>query len=87
MMTWAETAAKNENISRAACDAWSLRSHQKAVAAVDAGKFKEEVVGVPMTEKGKTVLLEADETPRRDTSIEALARLRPVLRRRCLHGR
>jgi acetyl-CoA C-acetyltransferase len=52
MMTWAETAAKNENISRAACDAWSLRSHQKAIAAVDAGKFKEEVVGVPMTEKG-----------------------------------
>jgi acetyl-CoA C-acetyltransferase len=78
MMTWAETAAKNENITRAACDAWSLRSHQKAIAAVDAGKFKEEVVGVPMTEKGKTVLLEADETPRRDTSLEALAKLRPV---------
>ena len=78
MMTWADTAAKNETIPRADCDKWSLRSHQKAIAAIDAGKFKEEVVAIPITEKGKTTLLETDETPRRDTSIEALTKLRPV---------
>ena len=65
-------------LARADCDKWSLRSHQKAIAAIDAGKFKEEVVAIPITEKGKTTLLETDETPRRDTSIEALAKLRPV---------
>src|SRR5271157_1451646 len=78
MMTWADTAAKNENIPRAECDKWSLRSHQKAIAAIDAGKFKEEVVPIPTMEKGKTVMLDTDETPRRDTSIEALTKLRPV---------
>ena len=79
MMTWAETAAKNEHITRQECDKWSLRSHQKAIAAIDAGKFKEEVVPIPMTEKGKTTMLDADETPRRDTSLEALAKLRTGL--------
>ncbi|MDD5289096.1 MAG: acetyl-CoA C-acyltransferase [Dehalococcoidales bacterium] len=78
MMTWAETAAKNEKISRQDIDKWSLRSHQKAIAAIDAGKFKEEIVPIPVTEKGKTVMLDTDETPRRDSSLEALAKLRPV---------
>ena len=41
MMTWAETAAKEENISRQACDQWSLESHQKACAAMESGKFTE----------------------------------------------
>ena len=40
MMTWAETAAKNEGISRAEADRWSVRSHQKAIAAIDAGKIQ-----------------------------------------------
>jgi len=78
MMTWAETAAKNEGITREEVDKWSLRSHQRAIAAIDTGKFKEEVVPVPVEERGKQVLLETDETPRRDTTMEALARLRPV---------
>jgi acetyl-CoA C-acetyltransferase len=78
MMTWAETAAKNEKITRQDVDKWSLRSHQRAIAAIDSGKFKEEVVPVPFTERGKTTMLEIDETPRRDTSLEALAKLRPV---------
>ena len=78
MMTWAETAAKNEGITREEADKWSLRSHQRAVAAMDSGKFKEEVTPVPVQERGKETLLTIDESPRRDTSLEALARLRPV---------
>jgi len=78
MMTWAEAAAKNEGISREEVDKWALRSHQRAIAAWDSGKFKEEVTPVTVTERGKETLLEIDETPRRDTSLEALAKLRPV---------
>jgi len=78
MMTWAETAAKKENISRAEADKWSVRSHQKAVAAIDSGKFKEEIVPVPLPGKGGEVLFNTDETPRRDTSLEQLSKLRPV---------
>jgi acetyl-CoA C-acetyltransferase len=78
MMTWAETAAKKENISRAEADNWSVRSHQKAIAAIDSGKFKEETVPVPVPGKGGEVLFNTDETPRRDTSIEQLSKLRPV---------
>jgi acetyl-CoA C-acetyltransferase len=78
MMTWADTAAKKEGISREEADKWALRSHQRAIAAMDAGKFKEEIVPVSVVERGKEVILDTDETPRRDTSLEALAKLRPV---------
>lgn len=78
MMTWAETAAKKENISRVEADNWSIRSHQKAIAAIDSGKFKEEIVPVAVPGKGGEVLFEIDETPRRDTSLEQLAKLKPV---------
>jgi acetyl-CoA C-acetyltransferase len=78
MMTWAEAAAKNESISREEVDKWALRSHQRAISAWDSGKFKEEVVPVTVTERGKESQLEIDETPRRDTSLEALTKLRPV---------
>jgi acetyl-CoA C-acetyltransferase len=76
MMTWAETAAREEGISREEADRWSLRSHQKAVAAIDSGKFREEIIPVAVPQRGKEpVLVDTDETPRRDTSIESLARL------------
>jgi len=78
MMTWAETAAKKENITRAEADQWSIRSHQKAIAAIDSGKFREEIVAVPVPGKKGEVLFDTDETPRRDTSLEQLAKLRPV---------
>jgi acetyl-CoA C-acetyltransferase len=78
MMTWAETAAKNENISRVEADRWSIRSHQKAIAAIDSGKFKGEIVPVAVPGKGGDVSFDADETPRRDTSLEQLAKLKPV---------
>jgi acetyl-CoA C-acetyltransferase len=79
MMTWAETAAKEEKITREEADTWSLRSHQKAIAAMDSGKFAEEIVPVPLPQrKGKQVLFERDETPRPDTTLESLAKLPPV---------
>jgi acetyl-CoA C-acetyltransferase len=79
MMTWAETAAKEEGISRREADEWALRSHQKAIAAIDAGTFSEEIVAIPIPQrKGEPVLFTTDETPRRDTTLEKLAQLRPV---------
>jgi len=77
MMTWAETAARNEGISREEADRWALRSHQRALAAWEAGRFAEEVVPVP-GRKGETHIFDRDETPRPDTTLEKLARLRPV---------
>jgi acetyl-CoA C-acetyltransferase len=78
MMTWAETAAKNENISREEVDSWAVGSHQKAIAAMDKGLFKNEIVAVPVPGKKGDVLFDADETPRRETSLEQLAKLKTV---------
>jgi acetyl-CoA C-acetyltransferase len=71
-----EEVARVHGITREDADAFALRSHQRAVAAVDAGRFDAEIVGVD-TAAG-TVL--RDEGPRRDTSAEALAALRPVVK-------
>jgi acetyl-CoA C-acetyltransferase len=79
MMTWADEAAKRENISRQDTDAWAYRSHQNAIAAIDEGKFKEEIVPISVPQKrGEPTLFDTDETPRRDTQLEKLAKLRPV---------
>ncbi|CAB1084264.1 acetyl-CoA acetyltransferase [Alkalispirochaeta odontotermitis] len=87
MMTWAETAAKEEDISRQACDQWSLESHQKACAAMEAGKFSEEIIAVPVPQRrGDPVLFDKDENPRADTTLEKLARLKPVLGGVCTAG-
>jgi len=76
MMTWAETAAREENISREEADKWALRSQQKAIAAMDSGKFKEEIVPVSVPQRrGEPLIVDTDETPRRDTSLEKLAKL------------
>ena len=71
----AEEVARIDGISRADADAFALRSHRLAVAAIDAGRFAPEIVAVE-TPRGA---VETDEGPRRDTSPEALARLRPVV--------
>ncbi len=87
MMSWAETAAKDEGISREACDQWSLASHQKACAAIEAGKFREEIVPVPIAQgKGDSVLVDQDEGPRADTALKKLSQLKPVLRGVCTAG-
>jgi acetyl-CoA C-acetyltransferase len=71
----AEEVARTEKISREDADAFALRSHERAIDAIDAGRLASEIVGVP-TAKGEVT---TDEGPRRDTTLEALARLRPVV--------
>lgn len=79
MMTWAETAAKKEGITREEADRWAFRSHQRAVAAMDRGKFKQEIVPLSLSgRKGEKIVIKEDETPRRDTTMEKLAKLRPL---------
>ena len=69
-------------ITREQQDAFALASHQRAIAAIDSGKFAEEIVPVPIPQrKGEPVLATTDERPRRDTTMESLARLRPAFRK------
>jgi acetyl-CoA C-acetyltransferase len=87
MMSWAETAAKEEGILREDCDQWALESHRKACAAIELGKFKEEIVPVPVSDsKGREVLIDRDENPRADTTLEQLAKLKPILGGVCTAG-
>jgi acetyl-CoA C-acetyltransferase len=77
----AEWIANEYGLTRKELDEYSLKSHQKAIAAIDAGKFKEEIVPVEVPQrKGPPTLVDTDECPRRDTSMEALARLRPAFK-------
>jgi len=77
----AENIAEQTGISREEQDGFSLRSHQRAVAAIDSGKFAEEILPVPIPQrKGEPVMVTTDERPRRDTSLESLAKLRPAFR-------
>jgi acetyl-CoA C-acetyltransferase len=77
----AEWIANEYGLTREELDEYSLKSHQKAIAAIDAGKFKEEIVPVEVPQrKGPPTLVDTDECPRRDTSMEALARLRPAFK-------
>ena len=79
----AENHARESRVSREAQDEFALRSHQRAIAAIDAGRFKDEIVpltvrivnGAPAV---REIVFDTDEGPRRDTSIAALAKLRPA---------
>src|SRR5438046_6382456 len=71
----AEYTAKKAAISRADQDRFALASHQKAVAAMTACRFKAEIVPVEVPGRGTPTLIEKDEGPRKDTSLEALAAL------------
>jgi acetyl-CoA C-acetyltransferase len=87
MMSWAEDAAKTENITREACDQWALESHRKACAAIEADKFADEIVPVPTPQrKGGLLLFDRDENPRAETSLERLQSLKPVLGGVCTAG-
>jgi len=87
MMSWAETAAKEENISRDACDQWSFESHQKACAAIESGKFNEEIIPVMIPQrKGDPIVFDRDENPRSDTTLEKLSALKPVMGGVCTAG-
>jgi acetyl-CoA acyltransferase len=74
----AEVIADEWGLTREQLDAYSLESHRCAVAAIDEGRFENEIVPVQVAAAGAAVLLGVDETPRRDTSAEALAALRPA---------
>ncbi len=77
----AEYTADKAGITREEADEFSLESHQKAVAAQDEGKFKDEIVPVEIAGRKGTTVVDADESPRRDTSLEALAKLKPAFTR------
>ena len=80
----AENHARKSQISREAQDAFSLRSHQRATAAIEAGRFKDEIVPLTVKTAGpngdgvRELIFDTDEGPRRDTSAMALAKLRPA---------
>mgnify|MGYP001600412612 CR=1 FL=1 len=77
----AEYIAEKYEVTREAMDLWSLQSHQKALAAIHAGKFKAEIVPVEIPgAKGQKTIVEQDETPRADTSMEKLAALKPAFK-------
>src|SRR5207248_9573863 len=75
----AENVAERTKISREEQDAYALRSHQRAVAAQQTGRFAEEIVPVPIPQKkGEVILVALDEQPRPDTTLEKLAALKPA---------
>jgi acetyl-CoA acetyltransferase family protein len=72
-------AAVEAGVSREAMDAWALRSHQRAVAAIDSGAFASEIFSLEVPQRDGTVkTFEVDEHPRRDTTMERLASLKPL---------
>jgi acetyl-CoA C-acetyltransferase len=77
----ADFIAGEFEVTREAMDKFSLESHQKAVAAIDAGQFKAEIAPVEIPgRKGDVTLFDTDEGPRRDTTMEGLAKLKPAFR-------
>lgn len=79
MGTYGNGVAEELAISREAQDQWALRSHQLALAAIESGKLSEEIIAVEVPQKkGPAVMVSVDEAPRRDTSLERLAKLPPV---------
>jgi acetyl-CoA C-acetyltransferase len=78
MGSHAEYTARKAGVSREDQDRFSLESHQKAVAAQQAGRFKAEIVPVAIADRKGSVTIAADEPPRADTTLEALAKLKPA---------
>lgn len=79
MGTYGNDVADEMEISREEQDRWALRSHERTIAAMEAGKLQEEIVSVSVPQrKGDPIIISEDESPRKDTSIEKLAKLRSV---------
>jgi acetyl-CoA C-acetyltransferase len=77
-----EVVAEKYDISRQMQDEYAVNSHKKAVAAIEAGRFKAEIVPVMIKQrKGPELAFDTDESPRSDTSVEALAKLRPAFKK------
>jgi acetyl-CoA C-acetyltransferase len=81
MGEYAEYTAEKAGVSRADQDAFAYESHRKAVAAQEAGEFKDEILPVQVPGKGGPTTVSADEGPRKDTSPEALAKLKPAFKK------
>ncbi len=75
---YAEYTAKKAGITRARQDEFAYQSHMKAVAAIEGGKFEKEIVKIEIPGKKGPTVVAADESPRKDTTLEALAKLRPA---------
>ncbi len=75
-----EIVAQRHNVSRQDADAFALRSHQRALAAMRSGAFRDEIVAVEIPSKKGPTVFSADEGPREDTDLESLAKLKPVFR-------
>ena len=73
----AEEIAREWNLSREQLDGYALESHRRALAAIDGGRFEDEIVSIPLEDGG---VFAVDEAPRRDTSAERLASLKPAFR-------
>jgi acetyl-CoA acetyltransferase family protein len=75
-------AAERPHLTREKQDEFALRSHQRAIAAIDSGRFAQEIVPVSIPQKkGDPKIVDTDERPRRDTSMESLAKLRPAFKK------
>lgn len=77
----AENIVELYGISREEQDRLAYESHMRAIRAIDEGKFKEEIIPVEVQQKKETVIVDTDEHPRRDTSLEKLAKLPPVFKK------
>lgn len=79
MGTYGNSTAQELDLSRKEQDEWSYRSHQRAIEAIASGKFRDEIVPVEVPQrKGEPIVVDEDEGPRKDTSVEILAGLRPA---------
>lgn len=78
MIVHGSAIAKKYEVSREEQDEWAVRSHQLAAAAMDAGKFADEIVPVHVKSRKQMIVVDQDEAVRRDTSIDALAKLKPA---------
>jgi acetyl-CoA C-acetyltransferase len=77
-----EVVAERWKVTREQQDAWAVESHKKAIAAIDAGMFKREIVAVEIpSKKGDPVTFDTDESPRRETTMEALRALKPAFKK------
>jgi len=75
-------AAERPHITRDKQDAFSVRSHQLAIKAIDSGRFKQEIIPISIPQKkGDAKIVETDERPRRDTTIESLSKLKPAFKK------
>ncbi len=76
----AENVADEYDVTRGQMDAYSLRSQQRAVAAIDGGRFKDEIIPIVVKSKKGDTIIDTDEYPRRDASLEKLAKLKPTFK-------